>query len=335
MTNPNKFKSYRAYPKKDVHRYWASNGLSPLTIAQLYSFPKLTVTGPTPAIGLIELGGGYSPSQMQTWCTQVGVGMPMLKSISVDGATNSFTNNGNGPDGEVVLDICNAAGIYYYITGNPANIFVIFAPNSDQGFIDAVTAAYQNGCVSCGISWGGPEDQYNTSSITSMDSQFANGFAKGVTYTVAAGDQGSTDGESNNTADYPGSSPYVVCCGGSSLTIVNNIITNEVPWNADGGATGGGYSAVEKIPSWQVGVVTPAGEQFRGVPDLCMLADPSPGWMTPFGPIGGTSAVAPAMAAYFAAIAAVKGKGLGLVNEILYQNEANCFRDIVTGSNTL
>jgi len=328
----NKFHSYHVLPKKPQHRYWATSGLNPSTLAQLYSFPKISYNIPTPKIALIELGGGYSPSIISSWCQQNGIVPPVTTDLSVDGATNAYTGNPNGADGEVVLDVVVVAGVWSWMTGKPANIQVIFAPNSDQGFLDGIIAAYKNGAVACGISWGASEKQFSSLSLTNMNNALAAGSAAGCTYTVAAGDSGASDGGSGNNADFPGSSPYVVCCGGTSITVQNNTITSETAWNADGGSTGGGFSSVFPAPSWQNGFLPTGQTMMRGVPDLAMLADPVPGWLTPFGAIGGTSAVAPAMAAFFAACSAVKGQGLGLVNPLLYKNEPY-FRDILQGSN--
>ena len=56
--------------------------------------------------------------------------------MSVDGATNSPTGDADGPDGEVELDIEVSGAV-----APSAQIAVYFTPNTDQGFLDALTTA--------------------------------------------------------------------------------------------------------------------------------------------------------------------------------------------------
>ncbi len=108
--------------------------LSAPQVAQLYSFPtNLDGTGQT--IGILELGGGYSDSDLRTYFQGLGLSVPTVVSVSVDGGTNS-PGDPSGADGEVDLDIQVAGAL-----APKAKIAVYFAPNSDQGFIDAITTA--------------------------------------------------------------------------------------------------------------------------------------------------------------------------------------------------
>ncbi len=185
----------------------------------------------------------------------------------------------------------------------------------------------------CGNS---PEDQWDVPSMQAMDAAFA-----GKTVCCASGDNGSGDGETGQHADFPGSSPHAVCCGGTSIltSVVNGVltITNESVWNggSQGGAGGGGFSTTFPAPAYQTGFV-PHGKG-RGVPDLAAAADPASGWDTPFGPIGGTSAVAPFLAAYFAVVnATLASAGQEPITDphsTMYVNEPTCFRDCVSGNN--
>ena len=52
----------------------------------------------------------------------------------------------------------------------------------------------------------------------------------GITITVAAGDNGSTDGVTGgqNHVDFPASSPHVLSCGGTKLQGSGSTITSEV-----------------------------------------------------------------------------------------------------------
>ena len=80
--------------------------------------------------------------------------MPSIASVSVDGGGNLPGHSDS--DGEVVLDIEVAGEI-----APGARIAVYFAPNTTNGFIDAVKAAAHDSARKpsvISISWGGAED---------------------------------------------------------------------------------------------------------------------------------------------------------------------------------
>lgn len=304
---------------------WQANfsGYPPSSVAAFYGFPQMPASTPMPTTYIIELGGGFSAPAMQAWCAANGYPMPNLTALSVDGATNAYTGDPNSADGEVVLDICVQIGALFQMYGaRPANIVVLFAPNTDTGFLHAVQYVASKGNCTGSISWGGPEDQWSAASILAMDAAFRAGTDNGVIWCCAAGDSGPSDGESGLHVDYPGSSPYVVCCGGTTIATSGGKITSEVFWNSNG-ATGDGFSAVESAPAYQSGFNT---SNFRSVPDVAANADPASGYATALGVFGGTSAVAPLMAAFFAAVqaqAAVDHVTIpGMINVDLYANRA-------------
>lgn len=313
----------------------------PLTVpqvAQLYSFPAgLDGTGQT--IGILELGGGYTDSDLQTYFQGIGLSVPSITAVSVDGAANS-PGDPSGADGEVELDIQVAGAV-----APGAKIAVYFAPNSDQGFVDAITTAVHdtaNRPSTLSISWGGPESSWSQSSMTALDNACQSAAALGVTITVASGDSGSNDGTSTNTVDFPASSPHVLACGGTELIANGTQISEEVVWNdqdSGGGATGGGFSTTYSVPSWQ-GSALPSGSSGRGVPDVAGNASPETGYNIVVDGqqeiVGGTSAVAPLWAGLIALInqqLVQQGKQtVGFVNPALYQNPGG-FHDITQGDN--
>jgi kumamolisin len=313
----------------------------PLTapqVARLYSFPaNLDGTGQT--IGILELGGGYTDSDLQTYFQGLGLNTPAVTAVSVDGATNS-PGDPNGADGEVELDIQVAGAI-----APGAKIAVYFAPNSDQGFIDAITTAVHdtmNKPSTLSISWGGPESSWSQSSMTALDNACQSAAALGVTITVASGDSGSSDGTNSTVVDFPASSPHVLACGGTELTANGTQISQEIVWDdqsSGGGATGGGFSAIFSVPSWQTSAV-PSGSTGRGVPDVAANAAPATGYNVVVDgqqeTVGGTSAAAPLWAGLIALInqqLAQQGKqAAGFINPTLYQNGSD-FHDITQGNN--
>ncbi|MBV9733143.1 MAG: S53 family peptidase [Verrucomicrobia bacterium] len=186
--------------------------------------------------------------------------------------------------------------------------------------------------------------------MTTFNQAFQDAGTMGKTVFVAAGDSGSSDGESDgaNHVDFPASSPYVVACGGTTLeaNTSTDTITSEVVWNetaSNEGATGGGVSDFFPKPAYQDSVNVPAPTTSaggRGVPDVAADADPVTGYQVIIdgstSAIGGTSAVAPLYAGLFARINQAlvqQGKSrAGYVNAALYQNPS-AFHDIVSGNN--
>ena len=301
-------------------------------MAQFYNFPK--VTGPQQTIYLIELGGGYDPTSLNKLVNSWGMPNLDISDLSISGAKNSYTGDPNSADVEVELDIICAVGAYWYSTGQVPKIVVVFCPNTDSGFVAGVTAVGKIGNCTCGISWGSSEANWAAASIVAMDAAFQAGCANGVTYCVASGDNLDSDGSSGLNCDYPASSPWVCACGGTTITVSGNTITMELPWNSGNDeGTGGGYSVVEKLPSYQASVPVLLQKGVRGSPDLVAAGDPASGWITPFGPVGGTSAVAPFASALFAVYNAALGKAVGLPNAVMYNN-INCFNDVTSGNNT-
>jgi subtilase family serine protease len=77
---------------------------NPTDLADLYQFPA-GVNGAGETIGIIELGGGYTPDDLQTYFAQLGINpAPSVTSVSVDGGQNQ-PGDPTGADGEVELDI--------------------------------------------------------------------------------------------------------------------------------------------------------------------------------------------------------------------------------------
>jgi kumamolisin len=337
----------------------AANG-GPLTAPQVASFyqfpPDSDGTGQTVAI--IELGGGYAQSDLSTYFAGLGLSVPSVTAVGVDGGSNS---PGQAADGEVELDIEVVGGVA------PGAVQVVyFGTNTDQGFIDAISQAVHATPtpIAVSISWGQSEDQWSAQSRDAMDQAFADAAALGVTITAAAGDNGSSDDPNGQTSvhcDFPASSPNVLACGGTKLigNTSSFTITSEVVWNelaSNEGAGGGGVSDVFPLPSYQANAGVPksaaasasgpggsgTGGTGRGVPDVAGNADPLTGYLVVVDgkqqTVGGTSAVAPLWAGLIARLAQATGKRFGLLQPMLYAGAsagaaAPGFNDIVEGNN--
>ena len=314
---------------------------TPVQVGQLYKFPAgATAAGQT--IGILELGGGFRPADITAYFKTLGQKTPTVTAVSVDKAKNKPTN-ANSADGEVMLDIEVAAAV-----APGAKIVVYFTPNTDQGFIDAIGSAVHdttNKPSVISISWGGPESAWTQQSMAALDAACQSAAALGITITVAAGDDGSTDGvtDNQNHVDFPASSPHVLACGGTKLLGSGSAITSETVWNelaSKEGATGGGVSTVFALPAWQASSNVPKAGTFagRGVPDVSGDADPATGYVVRVdgqtSVIGGTSAVAPLWAGLIALNNAQNKTTAGFLQPAIYAAKAkSAFNDITTGNN--
>lgn len=326
----------------NVQWHAGSHAFAPNQLASLYHFPD--ATGQGECIAIIELGGGYRPADLRTYFAGLHITAPQVSSVSVDHGRNHPTGDPNGPDGEVMLDIevCGAIA-------PGANIVVYFAPNTDAGFLDAITTAIHDTThkpTVISISWGGPESSWTQQAMTAYDEAFQAAAAMGISVCVASGDGGSSDGESDGRdhVDFPASSPYALACGGTSVHASGAKITSETVWNdgAHGGAGGGGVSNFFALPAWQEGlhVTGSAGATHplrkRGVPDVAGDADPQTGYDVRVdgtnAVFGGTSAVAPLWAALIARINSTKSTSVGYIHPRLYRNAA-AFQDVTQGNN--
>jgi len=339
-------------PQSRAHYRAATAPQVSYTGAQLgtvYNFPPGT-DGAGQTLSIIELGGGYSDADLQHYFTGLGLPVPAVRAVGVDGAVNVPGKDPQGADGEVLLDIEVAGAL-----APAAELVVYFAPNTDAGFLDAVnTAAHATPTpTAMSISWGQSEDAWTAQARHALDAAMADAAALGVTVTVAAGDDGSSDRATDGRAhvDFPAASPHALACGGTALHAdpATGAVTSETVWDDPGhGASGGGVSHDFPQPVWQaaVGVPLRAGHprsrKGRGVPDVAGDADPATGYGVYVDGkaqvFGGTSAVAPLWAALVCRLAQALGRPLGLLQPALYSGAqagqpTPGLRDITSGSN--
>jgi kumamolisin len=314
----------------------AGTSYTPLQLADTYNFPPGT-DGTGQTVAIIELGGGYAQSELDTYFGGLGITGPTVTAVGVDGGTNKAGQDPQGADGEVLLDIEVVGAV-----APGAGLFVYFAPNSDAGFLDAISEAVHAAPTpsAVSISWGQSEDAWTPQARTAMDSVFADAVQLGVVVTAASGDNGSTDGatDGKDHCDFPASSPNVIACGGTSLTAGAETVWNNGSGN---GATGGGVSDAFDRPPRQASVGVP-GSTGRGVPDVAGNADPQTGYQVLVDGqstvIGGTSAVAPLWAGLIARLAQSTGGLLHGFADALYAGASAGaspvgFRDVTSGDN--
>lgn len=294
----------------------------PAQLASIYNFPS-SLVGSGQTIGMIELGGGYDPSKLADYFRKTGKPMASIISVSVDGGRNR-PSTAQGADGVVQLDIEVASAV-----APASKIVLYFCPNTNQGFIDAISKAIHDDAHRLSvlsISWGGPESTWTQQSLNAMNLALKEAVARNITILVSSGDAGPTDGTGQLAVDFPASSPWVTAVGGTHLLVSNNAITSETPWDdRAGGASGTGVSTIFEAPSWQANAGAPKTAQGfagRAIPDVVADASPYTGYKVAidgeYEVIGGTAASAPLWAGFIALLNQGLGHNIGFLNEKLY-----------------
>ncbi|HEY8735231.1 MAG TPA: S53 family peptidase, partial [Puia sp.] len=319
-----------------VHPLAASVSYNPDAVAKAYKYPR-DVNGTGECIALIELGGGYRMADMQNYFSKLGITLPEITAMSVDGGLNA-PSTADSADGEVALDIEVAGAV-----APGAKIVVYFAPNTDKGFLDAISTALhdkENNPSVISISWGAAESQWTEQAMQNYNETFMSAAALGITITVAAGDNGSSDRQTDGKAhvDFPASSPYALACGGTKL-----LSDSETVWNdQDGWATGGGISDVFPVPDYQKKILLPPSvnqnsKKGRGLPDIAANADSATGYNVlvdgQWTVVGGTSAVAPLIAGLIALANQKLKRKAGFIHSKIYSATGSEFKDITVGNN--
>jgi ATP-binding cassette subfamily B protein len=363
----------------------------PTEVAAHYRFPK-EVDGRGQRIAVIELGGGFYESDVAAYLRLLQLPQPELRVISVDGATNqpldkatlqaimADLNAGMPKEAvakkyaeqfqdfadtiETTMDIELVAA---FAPG--AHIDVYFAPwDGLDGLRKALYAALGQGPdghsstaelpVAISVSWGSAECKLDPKILQGIDDALRLACILGVTVCCASGDYGSVDfsaGTSPNhsaNADFPGTSPWALACGGTTLELEPPQSSERV-WNSmySGSrmATGGGMSGVLPRPEYQRNLDTPAvgntwrsadcpGLSGRWLPDVASSADPNRAYSIilggePFTGFG-TSAAAPLWTAIAAIASKVLGRRLGWLQPWLYGSQRReGFFEIADGDN--
>lgn len=250
----------------------AFGGLTDDQIANAYGAFGLYADGDlgaTQRVGIYELEQ-FAPSDIHTFdrcyfgAARAAAMAERLNVIPVDGGQPA----GFGEE-EADLDIEDVSAM-----APGAGIDVYEAPNDPTGAIDE-WAAIVNGDSERVIStsWGDCEQelQLGEPGIQQAESfLFEQAAAQGQTIFAAAGDEGSDDcnayelpedvpGQNPLSVDDPGSQPYVVSAGGTTITDAATQPAAEHVWNDGpaGGAGGGGISMSWAMPAWQLGAKVP------------------------------------------------------------------------------
>ena len=339
----------------------AAHHILPADVARFYHFPQGT-RGRGQSIGIIELGGGFHHSDVREYLRGQGLRVPPIKVIELEGAKNapakprdvrrywdslSQSRGAGHPVSEAIewtietsMDVELAGAL-----ANQVRLLVYFTPNTARGKYHAFAAALRSGkgrpsVLSC--SWGAHEETFPLAYIKSLERLFRLAAVKGVTICCSSGDDGDgSEGGGGPRVNYPGSSPWVLCCGGTTLQLAGH---RESVWNevfaGQKMASTGGASRVFPLPAWQgaAGVRAKTSLEGRGVPDVAAKADLGAGYAAQVGgvafPMGGTSAAAPLWASLIARLNEKLPAPAGYLNPWLYRKPARrALQDITKGDN--
>jgi kumamolisin len=301
--------------------------ITPQSIASVYNIPASTGAGTR--VGIISLGGGFLQNDVALSLTDMGLPVPTINFVSVDGMPNNFDTGAYSV--ENTLDIyCVAAMV------PAANISIYIAPNNNSGLYDAIARAVADNCDVITISWG--IDEVSLSGGDFLNPVLSLAASRGITVLCCSGDFGSSSAVkmgpgSAPSVEYPASSPYVIGVGGTSLSITPGQTRN---YEYAAQSSGGGISTLFSLPSWQTGLrystVNPLGQNgpynltHRGVPDI---AAPFYNYVLYFNgsltSLNGTSAGTPVMAGMIARFIALKNgqrpaNGAVTINTLSYAN---------------
>jgi hypothetical protein len=329
------------------------------TARSIYDVPAASLTADAQHITVATVQfSGWDASNLTSFATSRGLPDPVAshqyQSVSVDGA--SATTAVGGGDLEVALDqetILDTAPL--------ADQVAYIAPNSDQGFVDAVNAVTNDALhntagltyTALSISWGGCESSWSSSGMNAVHTALQNLVAAGITVFASSGDSGAYDCSQSDApdntldVDYPASDPNVIGVGGLTTTFAgpaesawwDTSAATGTGYLGDGG--GGGVSGTFAQPGWQQAAGNAVGHTSgRLVPDISLDADPATGEAVYDGGwylVGGTSLAAPLAASTLTDLQAADGTGtsaaLGNIAPNLYGATAASFRDTTSGTN--
>jgi subtilase family serine protease len=342
----------------------ASGGFTPNQYLTAYGFGNLDaagLNGTGERVALIEING-FKQSDIDAFANCFGLRVPKINRYGV-GITKPLA----AVDGETTLDleILDAAapglkGIDVY-ESRPLAVDVLRAltvPLENRGRKPDVISASLGSCEAQA------KEAITGKNITTVESELQLAAASGISVLASSGDDGSSScfdqqgfPEPHQAVSFPASSPWVTSVGGTNIALDSaNDLTNQVVWNSQSGAGGGGFSILFKRPSYQNGFTM---AKHRVVPDVAMLADTSPGYAIyctakgdcqgappsgPWGEFGGTSAGTPLLAGGLAVIdEALRKNGrqdIGLANPLFYKIARTpfgpqVFKDVVSGDNDL
>ena len=295
----------------------------PSQVAKIYKFPDMSFLDYNQVIGIIELGDidnniiNNLHNYLQTFEIEK---VPPINITYVDKVKDS--SNSNNTEN---LFLFTQMFIISSIARN-AQINVYYGSNTEYGFYDAINKAIIDKCNIITISWSSSELNWPTINMESFNELFKYAATKNITITSAT----------QNTVDFPSSSPHITSCGGTTLC-KKNILCDycESAWNS---GRCNYRSTIFKKPNYQNSVTYDTGNM-RIVPDIAGTADTATGYIVysaktgGYTIIGGTGVVVALWASLVSLVNQYCGYNIGFLNEVLYKEKYNIIKDIVNGKN--
>jgi subtilase family serine protease len=304
-------------PENNFNSYasLAPTALSPAQVKKAYNLPEVGGTG---TIAVVD---AYDCPTVQS---DLGVFSQQFGLPAENFEKHMMTSNITVDAGwalEISLDVQ-----WVHAIATNAKILLVEAKSASLVDLLAAVSFARNRAdvVAVSMSWGG--DEFDGQSA--FNSYFTSNH--GVAFFASTGDAGAG-------VIWPSSSSNVVAVGGTTLILYSNgSVASETAWSG----SGGGISAYETEPQFQINYNVSGVGGKRSVPDVCYDADPASGFpvydstaydgQTGWFQVGGTSASCPQWAA-------IHSLCLSVSNNNLYQdakwNGPFYFRDITSGSN--
>jgi kumamolisin len=323
-------------------------------MATIYDYPTdldgTPLDGSGQTVAVLAFDGRLDRAQLDAHQQRVGLPSPEVIEVPVDRPLTELGENRDG-DVEVALDVTILAAIV-----PKARIGIYYADNTSQGFVIGLARAiYDNELAPSVvvICWGDREESWSQQGKEAVNDLLQDAAALGITVCCASGDQGSWDGapdRETESVDFPGSSPFVLCCGGTQLVRdrgpeddlalkssdgeAPKVLAEKVWWDEDQDeplGSGGGASRELPKPAWQHQL----DGDMRRLPDIAGHADARMGYeVGQEGMLaGGTSAAVPLCAGLIIRINQALGRHVGFMTPLLYELDERAFRDITEGDN--
>jgi tripeptidyl-peptidase-1 len=352
----------------------ADQASDPATIMKTYKITQASSIAPGNTMSVIEaLGQQYSEDDLSNFNKKFGLPYNPVDKVIGDNDGSQCKSNPN-TCAEANLDVQYMMGV---AQGVPMTYWSI-DPNDETPFLDWIVAVSnsKNPPLVHSVSYGEVENAaagLQKDTINRINTEFQKIGVRGITVTVASGDDGVANFQARQSKSYcgfnpsfPASSPFVLAIGATQFkggSAANAEIGQSKSNNPSGGiTTGGGFSSIFQRESYQETVVgsylsgsdvpdvdrtagTYPSKGFnadgRGYPDVAALGHAYPVSLGGnFYQLDGTSASSPVVAGMLALInneRLLNGKKpLGFVNPLIYQLAASnpeVFNDVTEGEN--
>lgn len=313
----------------------SEQGYSPLDLARQYHFPDNLGEGQT--VGIIALGGDFSPEDLAIFCTKFNLPLPNIHTI---GQVPEQVQNSPMADQETNLDIQTVVGMV-----PNAKIVLYYGAK----FLDAFQAVLDDNkhqpevIFTC---WAIGEKYLSRSEKQQLQTQVQALSLRGITLLASSGGEGIYQSQLNarkpaRGVNLPAGFEQVIACGGTTLHS-NGF---EEVWSEGQFISGGSFSNLTTAPAFQQPALANYTAQHPNLrfttlatPDMSINASKiHSSVMVHHGKTckaWGTSVATPLLAGLITRLNTVLGDNLGDINPLLYQlMGTKAFNSNIPGNN--